>query len=168
MARRELIPVPADETKVVRLFWIGQPISVDGLKSVMQASRMNPEHVDIFDVSELGDTLLSTYMVEGLGIDVGQINRAEVDELTGTVAFMRSKAFGGIGQNLQLLPPIRFMGEYFEPGAEIVRPMIKTKSADGIIAGKPAKSGAAMAGRVAMIALAVLFLLVIVMIIVGG
>lgn len=167
--KRELVGVPANETGMIRLFWIGQPISVEGLKSVMQASRMDPRHVDIIDTADLGEGGLFAYMVDGLGIDPAQIDQEALDGVEGVVAFMRTKAFGGVGQNLQLLPPIRYIGEYHEQRPPMRPRKIATKSAEGTIAGRSAASnGKAMAGKVAMLALAVMFAVVLVMILVGG
>lgn len=166
--KRLVIGIPAGERYVVRLFWIGEDISVEALRVLTGANHMDPEEVDIFDVEDLGDGGLYYYMTEGLGISPAQISNAdELETLTGTVIFIRAEAFKGFGDNMQMLPPLKFIGEYREPRADTASRLMTSASSKGTLTGK-ASSGKAMSGKVAMAALAVLFVLVVVMVWIGG
>lgn len=160
--KRELVGVPMSETGMVRLFWLGETISVEALRLLMQASHMDPKHVDVIQPEELGEGGLYNYMVEGLGLRPQDIDRGQIDALRGTVYLIRTPAFKGFGQNLQMVPPLRYIGEYKEPGWFQRSRLLRAKSAQGEglgPKGAPRKSNAAISGRVAMIALGVMLML---------
>lgn len=168
--KREVIGVPMGETRVVRLFWLGERISPEAFRILTQASHLDPRHVDIINVADLGEGGLYNYMVEGLGLPSQDINKAAIDALTDHVIFLRSAAFKGIAQNLQILPPLRYLGEYKEPGWLGGTRRLRSAAAQGDMGGKPRRkpSDGAMSGRVAMVALGVLFLLAALMIWIAG
>lgn len=175
----ERFTVKANERGIVRLFAVDLPAEeirrfqteTDAgwpLREALGATELDLEHVELFPVSDLTGLGLAGYMVEGLGIaeaDVAE-DRARLEALKGHVLVLVSKAFGGVDQQITPRTPLKWIGTYVEERAPVQFRPLPDAAAEGEVAG-PAKappSNAAISGRVAMIALLVIFALVVLMI----
>lgn len=160
-----VIGVPRSETRVVRLFAIGEPVSAESLKTLLGASHLDPAHVDIFDPADLGEGGLFAYLTDGMGIPATQVDLTQIQALSGTIALVRSAAFKGRGQSLRPELPVRLVASYREVGGNNAVRKLRSNAAKGTIAaGAGKRSDRAMSGRIAMIALAVMLLLAAVMV----
>jgi hypothetical protein len=170
--------IKENEHGIVRLFTVDLPEAElddfaeakgDGpspLQEALGVSDLNTDFVELFPVSALEGLGLTGYMVEGLGIAEADVNedRARLEAIEGPVLVVLSSAFGGTPQTLTPKPPLRWVGTYTEERAAVNFKPLPAESAKGTTGGKPPPSDAAMSGRVASIALLVLFLLVAVVV----
>lgn len=175
----ERFEIKAHEHGVVRLFAVDLPAAeVDGfatpgadgwpLRDALGADTLDPDEIEVFPVSDLTGLGLPGYMIEGLGIaeaDVAE-DRARLDALKGHVAVVRSRAFGGVAQEITPRAPLRWIGTYVEERAPVQFSPLPDEAARGAAPApeRRAPSQAAMSGRVAMLALLVIFALVAVMV----
>ncbi|MEM9910261.1 MAG: hypothetical protein AAF922_05700 [Pseudomonadota bacterium] len=168
----ERFDIKAGERGVLRLFRIDLPkqdISnfaehdeITGrwpLKEALGVEDMNEKFVDVFEISDLSEMGLTGYMTEGLGVSDSEVapHRDRLDALEGHIVVVLSGAFKGLAVTLLPRPPLRWVGTFFED-----RPAVKfeTLPSDGAEPAKPEKkapSNAAMSGRVATLALLVIF-----------
>ncbi|MEP3299822.1 MAG: hypothetical protein ABJO27_25635 [Pseudoruegeria sp.] len=112
------------------------------LSTALGATTLNPTYVEVFDIDDLEEMGLPRYMHEGIGIsfdDVAQ-HRARLDQITGTVVIILSKAFAGTRQSLTPQAPLRWLGTYQEetPDRRIVK--LQTDSANGVLTGPATKN----------------------------
>ena len=112
-----------------------------GMARALGVARLDPSGVEVVDAGALSGVGLDGYLVEGLGADEAGIaaDRERLRGLTGPVAIVRSRAFGGREARLQPTDALDPVGMYPEETAEPVRPRFPT---DGEI-GAPAAHGAA-------------------------
>lgn len=80
--------------------------------------KVDPAKVEVVPAGSLTGMGLSGYLVEGYGIDAGDIegDRAMLDGLDGQIVLVPSSATGGAA-TLDPQPPLRFVGLYREPAA---------------------------------------------------
>lgn len=140
--------VPAPEFGVVRVFAVDIPrneiesfVTPDAtgsspLENALGTSGLNKSYVEVFDVEDLEDLGLARYLNEGLGVPVEDValHRVRLEAITGTVAVILSKAFGGQAATLTPKAPLRWLGTFTEqtPDRRIID--IKTESAKGQLA----------------------------------
>lgn len=174
----ERFDVKENEHGVVRLFTVDLPegelddfaeAKGDGpspLQEALGVEELNTDFVELFPVSRLEGLGLPGYMIDGLGIAEADVNedRARLESIQGPVLVLLSSAFDGKAQTLTPKSPLRWVGTYTEERAAVSFKPLPSDSAKGTTGGKPPPSDAAMSGRVASIALLVLFLLVAVVI----
>lgn len=101
-----LANVPAGEIGVLRLFaldmpreqirFLNEPGAVDNILAV---EGLDPEHVEIFAISDLDDLGLPGYLIEGHAIPEEQIDPA-LSNQDGFVLLVHSRAFGGNAMTL--------------------------------------------------------------------
>lgn len=154
------LTIPAHDRGHVYLFALpdrGEIADLLGLRYLDMAQ------VDDIQIAEIEDLGLAGYLTEGMGIPVEQI-RADVRALSGRVAVLRSAAFGGRDVEIAPMPGVRHVATFAEPGLDVTAVDMQSASAKGVMGGKPAPSQGAILGRVAMIALLVIFLLTLVMV----
>ncbi|MBK0326442.1 hypothetical protein I5535_03960 [Rhodobacteraceae bacterium F11138] len=96
--------IPAGETGKLRLFALDMPpeqarfLSEPGaVEQMLDSGPLNPAHVEVFPVADLGKLGLGGYLIDGCGIAPEQIDahKAQLDALRGHVLLIFSGAFGG-------------------------------------------------------------------------
>jgi len=172
----EKIGIKPTEHGVVRVFTVDLPEDeIDSfnrrngnwpLQRALGAETLDSDHVELFAVSDLAGLGLSGYLEEGHGVAEETLSdlRGRLDALTGHVLTVPSRAFGGQGQTLTPTHPLRLVATLDERAEPVSFAPLPSEGAKGTTGGKPAPSNAAMSGRIASIALLVLFLLVAIMI----
>ncbi len=121
--------VPAHETGVVRVFdvdlgeadakaFAGAP---ETIARALGVDTIAADRVEVFPVSNLGELGLRGYLAEGYGIPQEDLAKdsAQLDDLSGYVAVISSGAFGPDGAELRVKSPLRLIGTYAEPRAEV-------------------------------------------------
>ncbi|SDN56007.1 hypothetical protein SAMN05216196_101902 [Lutimaribacter pacificus] len=171
--------VSATEAGLVRVFAIDLPPDgiagftdpdspgIATIRDALGAQALSPDHVDLVRLADLGELGLDGYLTEGLGVAADEIapDRARLRALTGYVLVLPSRAFAGTAQVLTPRAPLRWIGTYAEPQAQAQSDFTPLRSEGA--KGAPLKRGpsdAAISGRVAAVALLVLFLLVAIMV----
>jgi hypothetical protein len=141
------------------------------------SAAFDPAHAEVFPISDLGDMPLATYLVEGAGVDPEtlQADRFKLTSLEGWIMVVYSSAFKGRAQTLTPSAQVTLVGAYPQEGVDWTAPVdLSTPSALPQAPDLPEPeapkrpSDAAMSGRIAMLALVVAFLVVGLMIWVGG
>jgi len=173
----ERFEIKDNEHGVVRLFTVDLPEAElddfaddsdvpSALQEALGVDRLNTEFVELFRVSTLEGVGLAGYMVDGLGVAEAEVeeDRTRLEALKGPVLIVLSSAFGGHAATLTPKPPLRWIGTYTEDRAPVNFKPLPSDSAKGNTGGKAPPSDAAMSGRVASIALLVLFALVAVVV----
>ncbi len=172
------LTIPANDHGRIRVFELPVPLS-DTLRdkdpaALMQAfgvAALDPDYVDIFDLSALENMSLAQFVKHGYDIEPDTADLRALDGVSGGVALIMSRASGGHALSLTLAPGLRHVTTLGDKASLNVAPPLKSDAAEGLIPDPPAKdppSNAAMSGRIATIALIVLFALVGLMIWVGG
>lgn len=175
--------IPALEHGIVRLFTVNLSADeipgfsergdIDGnaswpLQDALGIKDLDEEFVEVFAIDDLEDFGLTGYMIEGLGIAEDDISRqrAQLNAIKGFVLIVYSAAFKGIAQALSPKAPLRWIGTYVEDREPVTFAPLPADSAKGNVPApaKASPSDAAMSGRVATIALLIMFALVGVMI----
>lgn len=119
--------------------------------------------VDVVDTDDLGDMRLSDYIQTGYEIPADRLDRDAVNDITGTAVLIMSRAFGGAEVHLNLGASPRHVTTCSDPMALHPTTPLISEAAEGNLSAAPERkpvSDAAMSGRVAMVALAVMFALV--------
>jgi hypothetical protein len=173
----ERFEIKDNEHGVVRLFTVDLPeAELDGfaddsdvpsaLQEALGVDRLNMDFVELFPVDTLEGVGLAGYMTDGLGVAQAEVDddRARLEAIRGPVLFVLSSAFGRHAVTLTPKSPLRWIGTYTEDRAPVNFKPLPSESAKGTTGGKAPPSDAAMSGRVASIALLVLFLLVAVVV----
>lgn len=168
----ERIEIRSGEYGVVRVFAVdlagtaleefGQPGDIWPLKDALGAERLDAEHLELFEVSAMEGFGLAGYLREGMGVEAGQIDemRPQLAAIKGAALVIRSRAFCDEAQTLQPRAPLRYIGSFTEPDSNVNFEPLPDESAKGSVPTRAKKpSDAAMSGRVAMVALLVLFIL---------
>lgn len=165
------ITITAREHGVVRVF--GIDLTGDALKAFLRrngswgvqdaldADMLNPDLVEVFDVADLTGLGLSGYLQEGQGIAAQDLDplRPQLDAIKGTVMVLPSTAFAGAEQVLNIRAPVRLIATFNEDKPPVSFDPLPDASATGNVPDKPRRkpSDAAMSGRVATLALLVIF-----------
>ena len=178
------LTIPAEEHRTARLFAINlpeaevaamlrdtpQPATLTGaLPETLAAATLlgwpdlDTRRAEVFAIRDLTGFGLMGYLTEGLGLDEAQIapDRARLAALDGYVLILMSRAFRGQAVTLKLPQTLTLIGTYRETAAPVVfepLPSGGAQDAPRTPTRKPV-SDAAMSGRVAMAALAVMFAL---------
>lgn len=166
------IEIREGETGVVRVFDVdldAQEAKVFNrrngtwpLQEALGAEVLDPHYVDLMQVEDLEGVGLSQYLEQGMGVSSHDLEDAHVliEGLSGTVLVIGSGAFGRQAQTLQVRAPLRLVATFNEDKPPVQfdpLPAGGTQSAPAPEKKKP--SDAAMSGRVAMVALLVIFAL---------
>lgn len=166
------IPDPAAYNRFFDRFAAGGDPEDWALPRALGVDHLDEDFIEHFPVSTLAPYGgLDRYLVEANGFDDPKVAE-DADRLgrVEAVLLVFEQAFGGFEATLNPKPPLSFVGHYRESAAPALKPAPESAAAKGPIADAPTKapSQAAMSGRVAMIALLVLFALVGLMIWVAG
>ncbi len=169
--------INGSETGVLRLFHLDLPreaidrfVTQAGtgewpLKYGLGAKILRPSFVDVVDLRDLGDMSLSEYMIEAhsaAGADFKGA-RMQIDALRGHVLILPSQVFNNTSQELNIAPPLRWIGTFSETkakgrGAKIQSAAAKGQTGGSANAGRGA--GSSMFLRIFLIGLVVLALLI--------
>ena len=166
------IDVTATETGVVRVFDVdltpqeakafNQRNGIWPLRDALGAEVLDPGHVDLVQIEDLEGYGLMGYLTDGMGIKPGDIHdHAQVlGALKGTVLIVRSSAFAGQAQSLEVRAPIRLVATFREDVPPVTVEKLPGGGAEGTVPPrKSPPSDAAMSGRIATVALLVIFAL---------
>jgi len=169
----ERFEVLATEHGMVRLFAVDLPkdeIAGLDVAASLGVGRLDPERFELFALDDLKGLGLAGYMHEGLGISRAELDVARLDALEGHVLILRSAAFGGQAVVLTPRAPLRWIGTYAEETAPVQFTPLPAASAQGVVTptGKAPPSDAAMSGRIATLALLVIFALTALVVWVAG
>lgn len=133
------------------------------LREALGVEHLDSDFIELFDLRDLDELGLPGYMVEGLGISEEDVapHRAQLEAIKGPVLFVFSRALGGFETTIQPKPPLRWVGTFVEDRPPVTFEPLASEAAQGDVAPetKPRPSDAAMSGRVAMVALLVIFAL---------
>lgn len=154
--------IPANDYGNVYLFLLPEGPAPD-VAALLGVEALDLTHVDVIQVKDLQGLGLRGYLVSGMGIPEDHIG-PEANRDSGTVVLLRSAAFGGQQAEVIPAPGVRHLGTYGERRAETPERDLNSASATGAVSGKPAPSQGAILGRVAMIALLVIFALTALMV----
>lgn len=138
------------------------------LKDALGAESLDPHYVDMMQIEDLEGYGLSQYLEQGMGVSSHDLEDAhvQIEGLKGTVLVVGSGAFEGQAQVLTPRAPLRLVATFNEDKAPVQFDPLPSAGAqvapateDDDTPEPKKKSDAAMSGRVAMIALLVLFVL---------
>lgn len=176
------IDIPANQTGVIRVFALSMTeAEAHALKSDPDAinaalgAEVDPEHVEIFALSDLEGVGLVGYLSEGNAVPSQQLtpDRAMLERLGGWVMIVFSRAFDSAPATLTLDPALTLIGEYGAAGVDwraaetIVSEAAKPYTAPPQTV-KKRPSDAAMSGRIATVVLILLGLFTWAMIWIAG
>lgn len=175
------INITNTESGIVRLFTVDLPAegiakftARNGrwpLAEALGADTLDPEFIDVFDVDDLKGLGLTTYLADGHGIPEDQLTplRPRLESLHGTVMVITSRAFSGLAQTITPRAPLNLIATFSEDRTParfdpLPDPGTLDASPPPPQPARKKPSDAAMSGRIATLALLVLFALVAVMI----
>ncbi|OZB17046.1 MAG: hypothetical protein B7X55_06930 [Rhodobacterales bacterium 34-62-10] len=176
------LTVPADEHRTIRVLAVNLPEAqvaamlrdappaapgelpeIPAAAALLNWPALDTRHTALFAVRDLTGVGLTGYLTEGLGLEDAQIapDRSRLAALDGYVLILLSRAFGGQAVTLDIPPALTLIGTYREKSAPVLFEPLPAGGAQDAPSGKMRKpvSDAAMSGRVAMAALAVMFAL---------
>lgn len=172
-----MITIPANDHGAIYVIELRRP-APEGLEEKTDAAMMavlgnvvvNTDYVDAITPGMLTDMTLPDLLRNGYEMPVSERDAEKLRSIFGTVVLVMSAAFGSDAMSINLPDDVRLVTVLRDaPQMHAPQPIV-TESAKGIIQpkGKKPVSDAAMSGRIAMIALVVLFLLVAIMIWIAG
>lgn len=172
-----MIHIPANDHGAIYVLELQRP-APEGLQEKTDAAMMavlgkivvNTDYVDAIVPGTLTDMTLPDLIRNGYEMPIAEREAEQLRGLFGTVVLVMSAAFGGNETTVDLPGDIRHVLTLRETPTMHAPQPLTAQSAEGIIVqtGKKPVSDAAMSGRIAMIALVVLFLLVAIMIWIAG
>lgn len=124
---------------------------------------VNTDYVDVVTPRMPTDMTLPDLIRNGYDLPMSEADAEALRGLVGTAVLVMSAAFGGVEHTIDLPTNVRLIATLRETPELSAPRAIHTKTAEGILAGGKAKkrpSDAAMSGRVAILALIVMFALV--------
>lgn len=178
------IDIPAQEHGVIRIFAVNLPEAevasmlrnmpppatptgdlpeVPAAAALLGWPDLDTRYAALFAIRDLTGVGLTGYLTEGLGLEEAQISpdHARLTALDGYVLIVMSRAFGGQPVALHLPAALTLIGTYREKAAPVIFEPLPAGGAQDApqTKGRKPVSDAAMSGRIATIALLVLFLL---------
>lgn len=140
--------------------------------AVFGLEQINGDYIEIFPVSDLTELGLDGFLEAGHGIEPKDLDpdRAKLRALDGWILLATSQAFAGIEAELRLAPELTLIGSYQEPLVDWSSdaPLVSQAASGTSSPPKSAPSDAAMSGRIAMLALIVIFALTAVMVLIAA
>lgn len=172
------LTIPALDHGQIRVFEMAPPAPQSlldktpaALETFFGTSGLNSDFIDIFEVQNLGEMGLIDYLRTGYDLTADVVDDAALKGVNGVVILMMSRATGGEAVTLKVAPEIQHITTLGEPARMRAPTPIKSEASQGVVEDTPTKktpSDAAMSGRVATIALLVLFAIVGLMIWIAG
>ncbi|MBS1301013.1 hypothetical protein [Loktanella sp. SALINAS62] len=166
------LTIPADDYGQIRIFSVPPPASEallnsdpDAVAQALGTDALNLDFVDVVDTENLAGLSLLDYLHQGYDVPADLADDAALRDLRGPVILVMSRATSGAAVTLHPAAGVRHVTTIGQP-ARLQAPLspLPGAGAAGIVTGKAPPSNAAMSGRVATIALLVLFVLVALMI----
>lgn len=146
----------------------GVPVGETPAARALGLDRVDHDQIDVVRTSDIAGFGLSRYLIEAHGMDADSVapDRERLDAAQGTVLLVFAQALPSSASRIDPRPPLRLLGRYTESLDFKLRPAPKSAAAAGPVApnGRTGASEAAISGRVASLALLVLFLLVGIMV----
>ncbi|MEQ8896081.1 MAG: hypothetical protein RID23_03250 [Roseovarius sp.] len=106
-------------------------------QKALGAETLEPEHVEVFQASDLEGVGLAGYLEEGMGVPRDQLQdmRARLDAQQGWVMVVTSKALGGKAQTLTPRAPLRLIGSFSEYRPPVSFETLPSGTATGTVSG---------------------------------
>jgi hypothetical protein len=171
------IEIPANDHGYIRVFATDMELPSEVTDKSPQAlldllgADLDPTYVDIVRISDLGEMKLTDYIAEGYDMKADTVDKATVDGISGYAILILSRATGDQAVTLNLAPGISHVTTY-SPTARMTPPEpLPDASAKGNLDTAPVKapkSDARVGGMIATYALIIMFVLVGLMVWVGG
>ena len=136
-----------------------------GIQKLLGANDLNPDYIEVFRVADLGDMGLDDYLHTGYDIPRAQLDpqAGRLRALEGYVLVVLSLAFRDLHVTLPATPDLTLIGTFGAPAVEWTTSETITSTSADPYSGPPKASrpvsDAAMSGRVATVALLVIFLI---------
>jgi len=171
------LTIPANDHGQIRVFSATGPIVQslttdlrEGVAIAFGSLALNLDYVDLVDIAALEDMTLADLLAHGYDIEPDGADRTALDAITDHAILVMSRATGGVEVTLSPAEGITHITTCGDAAHLSVPEPIPTEAAKGLIPEPPAKvkSDAAIGGRVATIALILMFALVGLMIWIGG
>lgn len=171
------LTIPDTDHGKIRVFAVSDPVKgleereIEALVATFGNAPLNPDFVDVIDIEDLGDMDLAEYIATGYGNDLDAADQNAFARLAGVVVLIMSRAHEGVELTLSLADGVQHITTLGQGARMTIAAGIETEAAKGVVAagGKPKKmSDARVGGMVATAALLFLFLLVGLMVWVGG
>lgn len=166
------LDIPAQEAHVVRVFDVVEkaPLDDDDVMAALGAEGdLRSTEIELFDIADLGDMPLSSYLAEGHGIAGDELRemRGQLDALSGRVLILPSRAFGGAAMTLRTGSALRLVARLEEDVAPAQFDTLPAEGARGSGAtppgpAQPGMRRAALALVALLIAVAALVLVLVV------
>ncbi|WP_050604002.1 hypothetical protein [Ruegeria sp. 6PALISEP08] len=130
------LTVAPHERGVIRLFamdmrpeeakFLREPGAAD---QILGVDGLDPDHIDIFPVSDLEDLGLYGYLTEGCGVSADQLDRDALAAIEGWVMILRSAAFKERPATLKPDSRLHLIGLFAEEATNWTGEAIETESA---------------------------------------
>lgn len=162
------LTIPANDFGQIRIFSVPSPAPAGleektpaALQALFGTDTLDPDFVDVVDTRELAGLSLLDYLHHGYDIPPDAADDQALRDLRGIVVLVMSRATRGEETTLTLAPGVSHATTTGDPARLRVPTAVESASAKGTVpGGKSAPSQAAMSGRIAMVALLVMFLIV--------
>lgn len=163
-----VIALPTDLAKT-----LAPPDGWQPLFAALGVDYLQAADIQLVDIAALGEMTLGEFLQEAYEIAPEQLApvAAQLQAQSGYVVLLRSGAFGGRAQQLVLQDGVHLVAFLSEPGpGPLALGPLPAAGAAGHLAGpaRPTPSNAAILGRVATVALLVIFALTALMVWVAG
>lgn len=166
------VTIPANDHGQIRIFSVPTPAPAGleektpaALQSLFGTDALDTDFIDVVDTRQLAGLSLLDYLHQGYDIPADAADNQALRDVRGVLVLIMSRATGGVATTLTLAPGVTHITTTGDPARLRIPTNTPTASAKGTVpGGKPAPSQAAMSGRIATIALIVMFLLVVLMI----
>jgi hypothetical protein len=167
------LTIPANDHGLIRVFKVTDPLpeglsdrTPEALLALFGTDALDPTYIDVVDTRDLSGLTLLDYLNQGYDIPPEAAVDPALRDLHGIAVLIMSRASAGRDVTLTLAPQVTRVTTTGAP-ARLTAPAapLTSDAATGTVTGSKAPpSNAAMSGRVATIALLVLFALVALMI----
>lgn len=137
------------------------------LREALGAEALDPDRVEVFEVSDLEGVGLAGYLEEGYGIAPADLEglRERLDAQTGAVMVLTSRALEGRAQVLAPRAPLRLLASLSVERAPVEFAPLPSESAAGTVAPAratpPRRGGRGWAGALIVIAAVILAVLAV-------
>ncbi|WP_386680308.1 hypothetical protein [Loktanella sp. R86503] len=167
------LTIPANDHGLIRVFKITGPLpeglsdrTPDAILALFGTDALDPTYIDVVDTRDLSGLTLIDYLNQGYDIPQEATVDPALRDLRGIAVLIMSRASAGRDVTLNLAPQVAHVTTTGAPArlAAPAAPLTSDAATGTVTGGKAPPSNAAMSGRVATIALLVLFALVALMI----
>ncbi|RYH01399.1 hypothetical protein EU805_14170 [Salipiger sp. IMCC34102] len=167
------LTIPANDHGQIRIFSLTPPVAQSLMEAEPQAVHralgakdLNMDFVDVVDTRNLAGLSLLDYLHQGYDVPADAADNAALRGIDGPVILVMSRATSGREVTLTPVQGVRHVTTVGEPVRLAVpsSPLPSATAEGNVRPGKAVPSNGAISGRVATIALLVLFVLVAVMI----